>query len=110
MTLLNGGKLILLAAIRRLDPLLSPFTFAAAVLLFLIRRAGIERMPVSKTIFDRIGVFPITAHYYEPSFESHKLKLPLSRDRYLPGIDMNPLGQLRLMSRLLFGRVDIGSG
>jgi len=103
MTVLNAGKLKLLAAIRRLDLLLFPFTIAAAILLFLIRRAGIERMPISKAIFNRVGVFPITDHYYEPSFNTHKLKLPLSRDRHLPGIDMNALGQLKLINRFNFG-------
>jgi hypothetical protein len=70
-----------------LDVLLSPFTFLASVLLFAIRKMRIANMPLSKWIFKKVGVFPITNHYYEPLFDDRLLKLPLDRDRYLPGIN-----------------------
>src|ERR1700760_2489570 len=85
-----------------LDILLSPFTFLASVLLFSIRKMRINNMPVSKWIFKKVGVFPITNHYYEPLFDDRLLKLPLDQDRYLPGIKWNDQAQLDLLDKLHF--------
>jgi hypothetical protein len=56
-------------------------------------------MPVSKKIFKTVGVFFITNHYYEPLFDDRKLKLPLTRNRTLSGIDWNNEGQLSLLAK-----------
>jgi predicted O-methyltransferase YrrM len=80
-----------------LDVVLSPFTLLASLLLFAIRKAGIAHMRLSKTIFKRVGVFPILNHYYEPLFDDRQLRLPLDRDRPLPGIDWNEREQLALL-------------
>ena len=80
-----------------LDVLLSPFTLLASVLLFGVRKMRIANMPVSKWIFKKVGVFPITNHYYEPLFDDRQLKLPLDRDRFLPGINFNDEVQLNLL-------------
>ncbi len=85
-----------------LDVLLSPFTFLASVLLFAIRKMRIANMPLSKWIFKKVGVFPITNHYYEPLFDDRLLKLPLDRDRYLPGINWNDKAQLDLLDNFHF--------
>jgi predicted O-methyltransferase YrrM len=80
-----------------LDIILSPFTILASALLFAIRKIRVSNMPVSKRIFKLVGVFPITDHYYEPLFNDKHLKLPLNRDRHLPGIDLNDAEQLSLL-------------
>jgi len=85
-----------------LDILLSPFTFLASVLLFFIRKMRIVNMPVSKWIFKKVGVFPITNHYYEPLFDDRLLKLPLDQDRDLPGIKWNDQVQLDLLNKFHF--------
>jgi predicted O-methyltransferase YrrM len=85
-----------------LDVLLSPFTLLASVLLFSIRKMRIANMPVSKKIFKKVGVFPITNHYYEPLFDDRLLKLPHERDRYLPGISWNDQMQLSLLNSFKF--------
>lgn len=85
-----------------LDILLSPLTVLASLLLFSIRKMRMYNMPVSKKIFKKIGVFPITNHYYEPLFDDSKLKLPLNRDRPLPGIDWNDAGQLSLLNHFRY--------
>jgi predicted O-methyltransferase YrrM len=85
-----------------LDILLSPFTFLSSILLFGIRKMRIANMPVSKWIFKKVGVFPITNHYYEPLFDERHLKLALDRDRFLPGIDWNDQAQLNLLRRFNF--------
>jgi len=82
---------------RVLDILLSPLTLLASFLLFCIRKMRVANMPVSKSIFKKVGVFPILNHYYEPLFDDTLLKLPLDRDRALPGIKWNDQEQLALL-------------
>ena len=82
-----------------LDVLLSPFTLLSSLLLFVIRKIRVSNMPISKKIFRTIGVFPISNHYYEPLFDDRKLKLPLERDRHLPGINWNDKEQLLLLEQ-----------
>ena len=67
--------------------------FVAAFILKFVRRLGIWRMPISKAIFNFIGIYPIRDHYYEPSF-NHKKHLvhSLRLERNLPGIDINESG------------------
>jgi len=74
-------------AIRIADRLLVPFVFPAAALLKGMRRLGVQRIPASRAVLDRLGVFPIRNHYYEPYFDSRELYAPLDQDRHLPGID-----------------------
>ena len=78
------------------DILLSPVTAAACVLLKKIRQAGVRDFPVSLALFERIGVFPIRDHYYEPLF-AYREPLPEKRD--LPGIDFNIAAQLELLRK-----------
>src|SRR6187399_2556657 len=82
-----------------LDILLSPFTLFSSLLLFAIRKIRVRNMPISKKIFKTIGVFPITNHYYEPLFDDRKLKLPLDRERSLPGIKWSNEAQLSLLEK-----------
>jgi predicted O-methyltransferase YrrM len=74
----------------------------ASILLYSIRKMRIANMPVSKWIFKKVGVFPITNHYYEPLFDNRLLKHPLERDRHLPGLNMNDHTQLELLSQFHF--------
>jgi len=90
-----------LTVISKLDIFLIPVTFLSSLVLATIRLAGIERMPLSKRIFEFIGVFPITDHYYEPLFKTHGLK-SLACERSLPGIEMNVNGQLELLAKFTF--------
>jgi len=84
------------------DVALAPLTFAAALLLKLIRRVGVYRMRVSKAVFNFVGVFPIRDHYYEPLFNPRHLRRALYQDRELPALDLNVEGQLALLDRLHF--------
>lgn len=84
-------------AIPPLDVLLAPATLLAALLLKSLRRAGVWRLPVSRAIFNALGVFPIRDHYYEPLFHPRHLRVPLDQERELPGIDLDVPGQLELL-------------
>ncbi len=87
---------------RMLDILLSPLTIIGALILGFIRKSGVQNMPVSRKIFNAVGVFPIIDHYYEPLFNSSKLRKSLREDRVLPGIDLNVAEQLEILNRFHF--------
>lgn len=84
-----------------LDAITSPFTLLSAIWLKLIRRLGTQRMGISKSIFNKVGVFPIRDHYYEPMFNG-QLRKSLREDRVLPGIDLNVDEQLEILSKFHF--------
>lgn len=95
-------KFIVRIVVPMMDLLLAPLTAASAILMSAVRRVGIYRLPVSRWILDRIGVFPIRDHYYEPFFNPAHLTRPLHEDRDLPGIDLNVPGQLALLDRFSY--------
>ena len=73
--------------------------FAAASILKFVRRVGIWRMPISRSIFNLIGVYPIRDHYYEPLFNHNKyLVHSLRQERDLTGVALNEAGQLDWLS------------
>jgi len=85
-----------------LDILLAPLVVACALLMKSIRRVGVYRMTLSRSIFFRVGVFPIRDHYYEPLFNPARLRRPLDQDRALPGIDFNVEEQLEWLRKFTF--------
>ncbi len=85
------------------DLLAWPLVFPApALLLKVVRCAGVARMPWCRRVLMRVGVFPIHRHYYEPQFDHRDLRRPLSDERPLPGIDWNEAGQLALLETFRF--------
>ena len=80
-----------------IDILLVPFVYLSAVVMYSVRRTGVHRLPLSKKVLLKRGVFPITNHYYEPLFETEGVRDKLKKERDLPGIDLNDEGQLRLL-------------
>lgn len=81
-----------------LDILLSPFTILASIWMKGVRAIGLINMPVSKKIFEIIGMMPLREHFYEPLIHpSRHLSEPLDKIRDLPAIDLNIEGQLALL-------------
>jgi predicted O-methyltransferase YrrM len=82
-----------------IDLALSPLVYPSAHLLKAVRRVGVQRMPLCRSVLQSIGVFPIRSHYYEPQFDftAHR---PLSEKRTLSGIEWNVQGQLDLLAEL----------
>ena len=95
-------KKFLLSILPLADAILAPLVFAAGCLLKGVRRAGVERMPLSKKMLLQVGVFPIRNHYYEPLFDPKGLTRPLDEDRALPGIEWNIPEQLELLRSFTF--------
>jgi len=81
------------------DFVVLPFVFLSACILKIVRVPSIELMPFSKWAFDKIGVFPIKKHYYEPYIDVRETKKALTRDRDIPGIDWNDKEQLKILDR-----------
>jgi len=80
-----------------LDILAAPLVLAGALFFKVIRRYGVARLNLCRRIFWAVGVIPVTNHYYDPFFRKNDLTVSLREDRHLPGIDLNPQGQLELL-------------
>lgn len=96
-------KKTLLAVFRLWDIVLFPFTIAAAFWMKLLTRVGVHKTPVSETIFMKLGVLPVSDHYYQPLINPRKhLARSLREDRELPGIEMNDGVQLQLLQHFKY--------
>lgn len=82
------------------DVLLMPFVAASGLLLLMVRRLGLMRLPLSKRTLLSIGVYPLRDHYYEPLFNTRHLRYPLGAVRSLPGIDLDEPRQIALLADL----------
>jgi len=90
-------------AVPIVDLMLAPLILMAAILMKLVRRLGVWRMPISKGIFNLVGVYPIRDHYYEPMYNYKRhLRHSLRDERKLPGIDLNEAGQLEWLGQFDF--------
>lgn len=83
-----------------LDLVITPFLFPAAIVMRLVRRIGVQRLPICKATLFRVGVFPIRNHYYEPQFDFRKIRQRLSKPRRLAGIEWNREEQIALLGQL----------
>ncbi len=85
-----------------IDGVMSGFVALSAIILGAIRQYGIQKLPLSRRILDRLGVFPIRNSYYEPQFKYAELDKVSLAPRNLPGIDWNMDGQLDFLSKLTY--------
>lgn len=83
------------------DLLFFPLFYLGALLLKRFRSHGINAFPLTWKMLQKVGVFPILDHYYEPLFQTQKLK-SLREDRVLKGINFNEEGQLALLKKFNF--------
>ncbi|WP_196810077.1 class I SAM-dependent methyltransferase [Mycobacterium sp. 360MFTsu5.1] len=86
-----------------IDVIFVPIVFVASLVMKLVRRFGIERLPRTRWLFRTVGIFPIRNHYYEPLFDTSVLTRPLEEDRVLPGLDLNISQQLDLLTKFSYG-------
>ncbi len=86
-----------------IDVIFVPIVFVASLVMKLVRRFGIERLPRTRWLFRKVGIFPIRNHYYEPLFDTTVLTRPLEEDRVLPGLDLNVSQQLDLLTKFSYG-------
>lgn len=88
---------------RLIDVVLSILLVPSGAVMFLFRRYGAGRLPVSSGVLKKIGVWPIRDHYYEPFFNDTSVCSRWHTPRELPGIDFNISGQLKFLESLKFG-------
>jgi hypothetical protein len=84
------------------DLLCFPFIYPVALLLRKMCDVGVFRFPNCKRTFPQAGVYPVRNHYYEPQFDYSELRVPLSQERSLPGVDWNLDEQLQMLHRLSY--------
>lgn len=80
-----------------------PFLFIAAIVTKCYLKFGPKRFSISrKLLVDVFYVYPISNHYYEPLIRSKDYDVNQSKNRFLPGIDLNTRAQLELLSKFNF--------
>ena len=84
------------------DYFISLIIILPACLLYVYRRYGSAKLPITSARLKSIGIFPILNHYYEPFFSYKLLKKQLDSKRNLPGIDLNDVGQILFLSKLTY--------
>lgn len=87
-----------IAGTRVVDALFTPFVFISALILFIVRLIGVQRLPLSKKVLLKVGIMPVRNHYYEPLFDKRNLYKPLSDNRILPGINWNIEEQISILN------------
>lgn len=83
--------------IKIFDILICPLVVSTAVTMRILTRVRLRRLPLSKRIMLKIGVYPIRDHYYEPRFNYAGF---VSHNRLLTGINFNPSNQLSFIQNL----------
>ena len=86
----------------QIDIFFSFLLIPASIVMFLYRKFGSHKLPLSKKILNYFGIFPLTNHYYEPVFNFEHLKKNLYKDRDLPGINFNLNQQINNLSKLVY--------
>ena len=84
---------------------------SAAILLFVgpftsriaWRQLGGVQMPMARRVLDHRKVSFIPHHYYEPIVLPEDIIADLTAERLLPGIDINPDEQLRVLRQFDYG-------
>lgn len=79
------------------DVLFLPFTFFAGAWFRIVRFWGPDKMPLTRSAFLKLGVFPVVDHYYDPLFDHRKIA-PRKAKSHLDFRDEQQLGFLRQLT------------
>lgn len=93
----NSAKRMVL---KGLDLAGAPLVYGAARILRLLRRLTLARLPRSAAMLERVNIYPLIDHPYEPLFNLHRLNKPLDAPRDLPGLSLDLDAALRLVEEL----------
>jgi hypothetical protein len=89
-----------------IDLILFCFVLFSSIVMKVVRRVGLEKLPISKFILLKIGVLPIRNHYYEPQFIYSREQVKFINKRILKGIDLNVEFQLEFLKK--FEKLNLG--
>jgi hypothetical protein len=81
------------------DIIISILIIPSGFIMLIFRKIGSHKLNFSKSILKKIGIFPLTSNYYEPSFDFNYLKKKLSDKRNLPGIQFNTDNQINNLKK-----------
>lgn len=95
-------KKILNLFAKPVDVFLLIILLPASLIMLVYRKIGSHKMKLSTILLKKIGIFPLTNHYYEPQFNFNNLKYNLNKRRNLPGVDLNIKNQLSLLENLKY--------
>jgi predicted O-methyltransferase YrrM len=99
----NLAKKIISKSIDKIDLVFSILVVPPAYLLKMYRLAGSRKMPRTTIRLEKIGVFPITNHYYEPLFDTRDLESSLIDPTRKPrGINLDVDAQVKFLRDLNF--------
>jgi predicted O-methyltransferase YrrM len=82
-----------------LDIFIVPISFLFLKFFKFLRKRYFKFFPLQKILCDKIGVFPIIDHYYDPLFQKKNLRYFFNKERNLIGIDFNDQEQLQIFSK-----------
>jgi predicted O-methyltransferase YrrM len=92
-------------AIKKISPIVDliifPLLLVSILIIKITRRLGIFRLSSSRFLYFKLGVFPVTNHYYDPFYSLNSLSKDRG-ERPLPGIDLKIDRQLVLLSQLSY--------
>ncbi len=94
---------VLKAIAPSIDILAAPLSAVCGLYLRLLRRYGLERLPLTRRALDLVRVLPVPFHYHEPAVNPRDLRYSLGDERQLPALDLNVTEQLELLSRFHYG-------
>ena len=97
-------KHILKRIVRYADLPLMPLVYPSAIVMKSVRRIGVQRLPRCKAALERVGVFPIRDHYYEPQFRIDDSGHSILDSRELPGINWDIQRQLNELESLVYSQ------
>ena len=83
-----------------IDIVISLLIIPSSIVMLIFRKIGGHKLFLSKSILKKVGIFPLTSNYYEPSFNFDNLKKNLSEKRNLPGINFNIENQIKNLKQL----------
>lgn len=94
----TGKKLIRVLKIGApvFDILFAPLTLLAGIWFRVVRFWSFGKLPVTKVIFLKLGVFPVVDHYYEPLFDFRKA----GKRKISSKLNFNDAQQFRLLGEL----------
>jgi hypothetical protein len=81
-----------------------PLTYIGGNGLKRMRLNNFLNFPLNKKLLLKIGVFPVTDHYYEPLFNPKYIRKSLNMDRLLLSIDMNIEEQLDILKKFDYNK------
>ncbi|WP_431284855.1 class I SAM-dependent methyltransferase [Humitalea sp. 24SJ18S-53] len=83
-----------------IDVMLAPAVWVAAQTLMMVRRLTPPHAPRAMRVLDRIGLYPLVDHYYEPLINMNRLRHPLDQPRDLPGVVLDVPAAMAMLEDL----------